>query len=187
MPASSGMRHSSPQPTQWNPQPLSLAPTVPEVRDIARIYRRLLFLRGGEPRANAAYIRAADRALTGTDTEPTGIPPTYRTHGAWKTFSRDDSLPPPTGPATHDWLTSVAFGAGPDGRRCWPPAAATGRCGCGTRPPARPSAAAHRPHRPGARWRSAPARTGGCCWPAAAPTGRCGCGTRPPAQPAGQP
>ena len=24
----------------------------------------------------------------------------------------------------------------PDGRPCWPPAATTGRCGCGTRPPA---------------------------------------------------
>ena len=59
---------------------------------------------------------------------------------------------------------------------CWPaPPAATARCGCGTRPPASPSA---RPSTPAPRmartgWRSAPTAS---CWPAAAATARCGCG-----------
>ena len=62
---------------------------------------------------------------------------------------------------------------------CSPAPATTGRCGCGTRPPASLSAHPERPHRLGVgRWRSA--RTGGCS-PAPATTGRCGCGTRPPA------
>ena len=59
-----------------------------------------------------------------------------------------------------------------------PPPATTGRCGCGTRPPA----PAGHPHRPRTarwtRWRSA--RTGGSS-PPPVTTGRCGCGTRPPA------
>ena len=71
---------------------------------------------------------------------------------------------------------------------CWPAPAATARCGCGTRPPAAPSA---RPSRPAsallaamARWRSAPTAS---CWPSAAATARCGCGTRPPAAPPARP
>ena len=68
---------------------------------------------------------------------------------------------------------------------CWPPPATTGRCGCGTWPPASRTAPAHRPHRRGVRrWRSA--RTGGC-WPPPARDGRCGCGTRRPAGPHGDP
>ena len=67
---------------------------------------------------------------------------------------------------------------------CWPAPAATARCGCGTRPPAAPSA---RPCPPApaplaacSGWRSAPTAS---CWPAPTPTARCGCGTRPPASP----
>ena len=33
-------------------------------------------------------------------------------------------------------VMSVAFGTGRTAGRCWPPAATTGPCGCGTRPPA---------------------------------------------------
>ena len=62
---------------------------------------------------------------------------------------------------------------------CSPPPAATGRRGCGTRPPAQLPAHPHRPHRLGLpAWRSA--RTGGCS-PPPATTRRRGCGTRPPA------
>ena len=50
---------------------------------------------------------------------------------------------PATGAPVGDPLTghtgmvaAVAFGVLPDGRPCSPPAAGTGRCGCGTRPPA---------------------------------------------------
>ena len=59
-----------------------------------------------------------------------------------------------------------------------PPPVATGRCGCGTRPPApsRPPSPATPARWP--RWRSA--RTGSGSPPPAG-TGRCGCGTRPPA------
>ena len=68
------------------------------------------------------------------------------------------------------------------GACCWPPAAPTARCGCGTRSPA-PRSASRSPATPArwTRWRSGPARTGACCWPPAAPTRRCGCGTRSPA------
>ena len=42
---------------------------------------------------------------------------------------------------------------------CWPPPAATGRCGCGTWPPANPHGApAHRPHRHGVRGGVQPGR-----------------------------
>ena len=65
---------------------------------------------------------------------------------------------------------------------CWPAPAPTARSGCGTRPPAKPSA---RPSRPGPApraayrwWRSAPTAS---CWPAPTPRARCGCGTRSPA------
>ena len=66
---------------------------------------------------------------------------------------------------------------------CWPAAAATARCGCGTRPPAGSSACC----------RPAPALLAACsgwrsagtarCWPAAVPSAPCSCGTRPPADP----
>ena len=63
---------------------------------------------------------------------------------------------------------------------CWPAAASTGRCGCGTRPPASPPPPSKATPAGSRGWRSP--RTGGC-WPAAAATGWCGCGTRPPASP----
>ena len=74
----------------------------------------------------------------------------------------------------------------PTGDRCWPPAAATARCGCGTRhrpPDRRP---AHRPHRRGGGGGVQPARRAPC-WPPPATTARCGCGTPTPANPVGEP
>ena len=60
--------------------------------------------------------------------------------------------------------TSVASGPGRTGGCCWPPAAGTTRCGCGTRHRPARWAAARPPHRPGGgEWRSAPGRAGGCC------------------------
>ena len=69
---------------------------------------------------------------------------------------------------------------------CWPAAAPTARCGCGTRPPAAPSVRRSTPAPGGAcsGWRSAPMAS---CWPAPAATARCGCGTRPPAAPPARP
>ena len=70
---------------------------------------------------------------------------------------------------------------------CWPAPAATARCGCGTRPPASPSA---RPSTLPAPWTACTgwrsARTASC-WPAPAVTAPCGCGTRPPASPSAPP
>ena len=68
----------------------------------------------------------------------------------------------------------------------WPPPAATGRCGCGTRhgrhrrPPSKATPT---------RWRvwRCDDRGGGTGWPPPATTGRCGCGTRPPGPPSGSP
>ena len=57
------------------------------------------------------------------------------------------------------------------------PAATTGRCGCGTWPPAA-SRPAHRPRRPGA---AVAVTADGARRSPAARTGRCGCGTWPPA------
>ena len=74
----------------------------------------------------------------------------------------------------------------PRRRACWPPPAATARCGCGTRPPAQPAAHPDRPHRPRCRGGGVLARTAHLL-ATAGTTGRCGCGTRPPAQPAAHP
>ena len=66
---------------------------------------------------------------------------------------------------------------------CWPAPTPTAPCGCGTRPPASPSARRSGGgdfYRALTGWRSAPTAS---CWPASAPTARCGCGTRPPAAP----
>ena len=62
---------------------------------------------------------------------------------------------------------------------CWPPPAATTRCGCGIPPPASRSAT-RSPATPTSvrRWRSAPT---GTRLATAGDDGRCGCGTRPPA------
>ena len=85
----------------------------------------------------------------------------------------------PPSPATTAGASAVAFS--PDGRRLASAGAGgpwTGRCGCGTRPPA-------------PRWPPSPATTGRVVAVAFSPdgrrlasagrTGRCGCGTRPPA------
>jgi transcriptional regulator with XRE-family HTH domain len=72
--------------------------------------------------------------------------------------------------------------------RCWPAPAPTARCGCGTRPPAAPSARPC-PQTPAiltacSGWRSAPTAR---CWPAPTATARCGCGTQPPVSPPARP
>ena len=60
-------------------------------------------------------------------------------------------------------------------------AGAMARCGCGTRPPATPSAnPSPATTAPCAGWRSTPTAP---CSPPPASMGRCGCGTRPPATP----
>ena len=69
---------------------------------------------------------------------------------------------------------------------CWPAPTPRVRCGCGTRPPAAPSARPCTPA-PGTActgWRSAP--TAGC-WPAPAATAPCGYGVPPPAVPSARP
>ena len=83
---------------------------------------------------------------------------------------------------------STVYGGGvqPQTASCWPAPTPTARCGCGTRPPAAPSARPCTPA-PGTActgWRSAPTAS---CWPAPAATARCGCGTRPPAAPSARP
>ena len=96
--------------------PVTLSPllssTVPELRDVARIYRRARPLLGDDLQANAAYLQEAARALTGTAAEGTGIRPLYRTHLA--SARRDDGLLTLTGHTGS--VRSVAFGTGPDGR-----------------------------------------------------------------------
>ena len=97
--------------------PVTLTPllsvTVPELLDLARAYRRARPLLGDDPRANAAYLNEAVRALTGTAAPTgTGIRPLYRTQLA--SVRRDDS--PLTLTGHEDAVLSVAFGTGPDGR-----------------------------------------------------------------------
>src|SRR5262249_46565369 len=57
--------------------------------------------------------------------------------------------------------------------RCWPAASTTVQSGCGTRPPAAPSAHRSRSAAAWPRWRSAPAAR---CWPPATATAWCDCG-----------
>ena len=117
--------------------PITLSPllslTVPELRDVARIYRRARPLLGEEVGANAAYLQEAARALSNTAAEGAGIRPVYRTHLA--SVRRDDSILTLTG--FTGWVNSVAFGTAPDGRlllasssddktvRVWDPVAGT--------------------------------------------------------------
>ena len=77
--------------------------------------------------------------------------------------------PPATPPRSGTWRS-------PPTGTCSPAPASTGRCGCGTRPPASPPPPSPATPPRSGTWRSP--RTAGC-WPAAARTGRCGCGTRP--------
>ena len=84
-------------------------------------------------------------------------------------------------------------GARGGGRRSWTaarwssPAATTGRCGCGTWPPAPRSATRSPATATGCgRWRR-PSWTAARWSSPAAATGRCGCGTWPPATPVGDP
>ena len=73
---------------------------------------------------------------------------------------------PATGqPAAHPEGHTGGVGAwrSPRTGGCWPAAATTGRCGCGTRPPASPPACWKATPARSGRWRSP--RTGGC-WPA---------------------
>ena len=97
--------------------PITLTPllpiTVPELRDLARTYRRARPLLGDDPHANAAYLNEAALALTGTVAPTsTDIHPFYRTHLA--SVRRDDSLLTLTGHTGQ--VSSVAFGTGPGGR-----------------------------------------------------------------------
>ena len=91
-----------------------LSPTVPELREMARIYRRAQPLLGDDASANAAYLAEAHRALIGpaAHAQNTGIPPLYRTRLA--SVSEDDSLL--TINAHVGTVTSVAFGVTGDGR-----------------------------------------------------------------------
>ena len=91
-----------------------LSPTVPVLREAARIYRRAQPLLGGDARANAAYLHEASRALTGiTDAfQGSEIRPLYLTHLA--SVRGDDSLLTITGHAS--LVTSVAFGATAEGQ-----------------------------------------------------------------------
>ena len=108
------------------------------------------------PPAGSAAAFAVSRAPVGTARRDTRIAPRPR---------------PATTARCPRWRSARTGGSSP-------PPARTGRCGCGTRPPA-----PRRPPSPAttagvSRWRSA--RTGGSS-PPPARTGRCGCGIRPPA------
>src|SRR4029077_2723212 len=85
-----------------------LSPTVPELRNTARVYRRARPLLGDDAHANAAYLQEACSALIGTIAKPegTGIYPLYHTH--FGSVLRDDSLLTLTDHT--DKVSSVAFG-----------------------------------------------------------------------------
>jgi WD40 repeat protein len=90
-----------------------LSPADPELRDVARVYRRARPLLGADIPANAAYLQEAAIALTGTTIGFSGtkIRPLYNTLLA--SVRADDSLLTLT---THgNFVTSVAFGAATDG------------------------------------------------------------------------
>src|SRR5262249_54095839 len=91
-----------------------LSPTVPVLREAARIYRRAQPLLGSDARANAAYLQEASRALTGITaaSQDSAIRPRYRTHLA--AVRKDDSLLTITGHASS--VTSVAFGTTAEGQ-----------------------------------------------------------------------
>jgi WD40 repeat protein len=91
-----------------------LSPNIPELREVAHIYRRAQPLLGGNASANAAYLAEARRALTGANApfQSGGIQPLYRTHLA--SVRKDDSLLTIT--AYAGAVESVAFGVTADGR-----------------------------------------------------------------------
>ena len=77
-------------------------------------------------------------------------------------------------------------GVQPGRAHCWPPPATTRRCGCGTWPPANPTAHPLTGHTDAVYGGGVQPRRAHC-WPPPAPTRRCGCGTWPPANPTGAP
>ena len=102
-----------------------LPPADPELRDIARVYRRASPLLDDQPRANAAYLQEAAHALTGAAIESSaGISPLYRTTLA--AVRPDDSLHTLVfsgSGGSAGAILSVAFGSGVGGR-------ALLACGC---------------------------------------------------------
>ena len=91
---------------------LLLSSHSPELADTTRVYQRARPLLSAVPRANAAYLQEAGRALTNSTAEGSAIRPLYRTHLAL--VREDDSLLTLTGRMSQ--VFSVAFGVGPDGR-----------------------------------------------------------------------
>ena len=157
-----------------------LPPTDPELRDIARAYRRARPLLGDDPYANAAYLQEAALAA---DRHPhrsgrTDIRLLYRTRLA--SVRRDDSLLTLTGHTGQ--VTSVAFGTGPDGRlllasgsddgtvRLWDPA---------TGAPVGTPLTGHTGSVNSVAFGTGP--DGRLLLASGSDDGRCGCGTRSPA------
>jgi WD40 repeat protein len=94
-----------------------LPPADPDLRDIARAYRRARPLLGDEPRANAAYLQEAALALSGAiGSGHPNIHPLYRTILA--AVRPDDSFLTfaLTGASFAGEILSVAFGTGAGGR-----------------------------------------------------------------------
>ncbi len=91
-----------------------LLPTIPELRNTARIYRRARPQFEEDPRANIAYLLEAARIVTGTAGGPASpdIEPLYRTRFA--IVRGDDSLLTLTGHT--DAVNSVAFGTTAEGQ-----------------------------------------------------------------------
>jgi WD40 repeat protein len=90
-----------------------LSPTVAELRDAARVYRRVRPLLGDRPEINAAYLGESTLALNSDlANAPTGLSPVYRTSLA--AVSPDDSVLTLTAPEAE--VRAVALGAAPDGR-----------------------------------------------------------------------
>jgi WD40 repeat protein len=99
-----------------------LPPADPELRDIARAYRRASPLLDDEPRANAAYLQEAAYALTGAAMEASAdISPLYRTTLA--AVRPDDSLLTLVFGGGAGSILSIAFGSGAGSR-------ALLACGC---------------------------------------------------------
>ena len=107
--------------------------------------------------------RRPDGAAVGPGHRPTPRPPAHRPH------RRGDRR----------WRSARTGG-------CWPPPAATRRCGCGTRPPANPTAHPLTGHTDAVYGGGVQPRRARC-WPPPATIRRCGCGTRPPANPTADP